>query len=132
MITASIKFDKNYFNRIKKYTVDQIWERLKYWLMKAWKVFLEECKRLTPEDTREMIHSYRISDVEKFGNNYRIVISNESDHAIYVEYGVRWQTFNYHKPKWSVFYSWFGNRTMARALDSKKEEMNKILLDSIK
>jgi hypothetical protein len=54
--------------------------------MKAGKIFLEECKRLTPEDTREMLQSYRISDVERFGNNYRIIISNEAEHAIYVEY----------------------------------------------
>lgn len=90
-------------------------------------IFMEECKKLTPEDTKEMLNSYKISEIKREWDAYIVIISNTAKHAIYVEYGIRGLTYNYHKPKGSVFYSWVGNRTMARAMDNKRDEMLKVL-----
>jgi len=100
---------------------------LELWMRKSLLVLLEELKRLTPEDTKEMLNSYRVGGVTSKGENIVGEITNDADHAIYVEYWVDGVVFNYHKPKWNKFYSWIGNRTFARAIDNKREEILNII-----
>lgn len=97
--------------------------RAKKAIWKALLVLLAELKRLTPEDTKEMLNSYRVVWVKRDWNNLVWAIGNDAKHAIYVEFGVKGKVYNYHKPKWSTFYSGEGNRTFTRALDNKRQEI---------
>ena len=100
-------------------------------IRKALPVLLEELKRLTPEDTKEMLNSYVVNDPVVVDWVVKWVIENTSWHAIFVEYWVGWLKFNYHKPKGSVFYSWVGNRTFARAVDNVRKKVIEIILAEI-
>lgn len=89
---------------------------------KQWNILLNELKRLTPEDTKEMLNSYNM-DTKREWFKYVTTITNTAPHAIYVEYGVKGKQYNYHKPKGSVFYRGVGNRTFARAVDNTKAKV---------
>ena len=71
---------------------------------RALPVLLEELKRLTPEDTKEMLNSFVEQKAQVEWDTIVWIIGNEADHAIYVEYGRGGIQFWYHKPKWSLFY----------------------------
>lgn len=101
------------------------------WVNRALPILLQELKNLTPEDTKEMLDSYVVEKAQYDGGRVVWVIGNTAGHAIYVEFGRRWVKFWYHKPKWSLFYVWEGNRTFTRAVDNKREEITKIIFDSI-
>jgi len=100
-------------------------------MRKALLVLMAELKALTPEDTKEMLASYRMEGIKKVWNNIVGTISNDAWHAIFVEYGVGGLTYNYHKPKGSVVYRWQGNRTFARAMDNKRNEILQIIANEI-
>ena len=102
-------------------------QKIYLWIKKALEVLLEELKRLTPEDTGNMLRSYKVHNITKVWDKYIWTISNDSDYAIYVEYWVQGRKFEYHKPKWTTFYTWVGNRTFARAMDNKEKEMIAII-----
>jgi len=101
--------------------------RLDRGIRKALIVLMAELKALTPEDTKEMLNAYRIKGISMEGDNVVGTISNDSWHAIIVEFGVSGLTYNYHKPKWNKFYSGVGNRTFARAIDNKRGEILQII-----
>lgn len=105
--------------------------RVKEGIRKALPVLLEELKRLTPEDTKEMLNSYEVK--EPIVRNWEVVwsIENHAEHAIYVEFWVAWVRFWYHKPKWSLFYVGVGNRTFTRAVDNKRSEIIQIITNEI-
>lgn len=110
-----------------------IWATQKWvisWISKAIDILEKELKALTPEDTKEMLRSYvkqlKTTDSEVIGQ-----VWNTSKHAIFVEYGVEGKQYNYHKPKWNVFYKWVWNRTFARAIDNKKQDILSIIQKEI-
>lgn len=114
------------------WNVQKILEKwLERWMRQSLRVLLAELVRLTPENTREMVNSYRIEWLTRQWNNIVWTITNDADHAIYVEYGSTWLAFNYHKPKWSVFYTWVWNRTFARAIDNKRDEILQIIAKNL-
>lgn len=98
---------------------------------KALPVLLEELKRLTPEDTGNMLQSYVVKPAKVDWNTVIWEIGNTAWYAIYVEYGVGWVSFNYHKPKGSVFFHWIGNRTFARAVDNTRSKIENIILSEL-
>jgi hypothetical protein len=105
-----------------------IWATEKWllsWIKKAVVVLEEELKRLTPEDTLEMLNSYE-SEVQSNWDSVEGTVWNKAEHAVFVEYWAE-KAYNYHKPKWSVFYKWVWNRTFARWLDGKKTEILSII-----
>lgn len=106
--------------------------RLIRWINKALDVLLDELKLLTPEDTKDMLNSYVVKQAQNTGN-WTIVweISNTVWYAIFVEYWVKWLSFNYHKPKGTVKYSGIGNRTFARAVDSVNQKVLEIILSEL-
>lgn len=112
-------------------------QRAAKWIRKALLVLIAELKRLTPEDTKEMLASYRVIWVKKEGQNLIWSIGNDAEHAVYVEFGVKGRSFNYHKPKWTTFFKGgsykglSGNRTFARALDNKRQEILNIIAKEI-
>lgn len=106
-------------------------KRLVSWVNKALPILLAELKRLTPEDTWDMLNSFVVKWASFDWQKVVWVISNTAEHAIYVEYGVNWLTYNYHKPKWNVFYQWVGNRTFARAVDNIREKVINIIYQEI-
>jgi phage host-nuclease inhibitor protein Gam len=105
--------------------------RIAIWVSKALPVLLEELKRLTPEDTKEMLDSFKTDQLLITTDTVTWTITNTSWHAIFVEYWVNWLTYNYHKPKWSVFYKWVGNRTFARAIDNTRDKVIEIIYNEI-
>jgi len=98
---------------------------------KALPILLEELKRLTPEDTRNMLDSYVVQSAQVEGWKIVWAIGNTAEYAINVEYGVWWLKYNYHKPKGSVFYQWIGNRTFARAVDNIRSKVENIIYQEL-
>ena len=47
---------------------------------------MEELKRLTPEDTKEMLNSYKIENRKKSSDTIETTITNTADHAYDVEW----------------------------------------------
>ena len=106
-------------------------KRIVSWINRALPILLEELKRLTPEDTKEMLNSFTTQKATIEWDSVVWIIWNDADHAIYVEYWVNGLSYTYHKPKGSPFYRWVGNRTFARALDNKREEIIRIIYNEI-
>lgn len=100
-------------------------------IAKALPILLEELKRLTPEDTKEMLNSYEVKQPIQIDWVIRWEITNNSDHAIYVEYGVNGNVYMYHKPKGNPFYSGVGNRTFARAVDNVRDRITSLIHNEI-
>lgn len=99
---------------------------------KALPILLDELKRLTPEDTREMLSSYQVERAKFDWNSIIWVISNTADHAIYVERWQKGRVFIYQKPKWNKgFYVWEWNRTFARAVDNTREKVIQTIYNEI-
>jgi hypothetical protein len=86
----------------------------------------------TPEDTRTLLWNNKINRASNISWTIKWSVENNTEYAIYVEYWVRWKSFNYHKPKWSVFYSWVWARMFSKALDEKKSEIINIIKSNIK
>ena len=100
-------------------------------IQKAIPVLTEELKRLTPEDTWEMLNSY-VSDIDYRWNNVIWSVWNTAKHAIYVEYGQSGRNFVYQKPKgnrWRYVWQWV--RTFARSADNKREEIANIIYQEV-
>lgn len=58
---------------------------------------MEELKRLTPEDTKEMLNSYRVDKEKIRSDTFEATITNDAEHAEKVEYG-EGRIYDYHKP----------------------------------
>ena len=114
-------------------------KRIVIWINKALPVLLDALKELTPEDTGEMLRSYKVENAKFEWQDIVWVISNDAGYAIYVEYWVNWLSYTYHKPKWTPFYKWsqsskYGgvwNRTFARAVDNTRDRITKIIYNEI-
>ncbi len=88
------------FNKIKKQTKEEYKEKL----LKFAEILKIKIDEKTPEDTRTLIWNNEMSEVIEYRNKMYIKISNDTEYAYYVEYGVG-KIFNYHK--WGqVFYTW--------------------------
>ncbi len=48
---------------------------------------MEELKRLTPEDTKEMLNSYRVDKEKIRSDPLEATITNDAENAAKVEYG---------------------------------------------
>lgn len=79
--------------------VSELIQRVKKGINIALPILLEELRRLTPEDTGNMLDSYKVEQATEKDGRIVGVISNEAKYAIYVEYGVRGLVYTYHKPK---------------------------------
>ena len=106
-------------------------QRIIIGIQRALPVLLEALKDLTPEDTQEMLNSYRVDTVKKDGWNIVGVITNDVDYAIHVEYWASGLRYWYHKPKWSLFYVWQWNMTFHRAVDNSREKITQIIFNEI-
>lgn len=111
--------------------VAELTQRVKRGINLALPILLEELKRLTPEDTGNMLDSYKVEQATEKDGKIVGVIYNEAKYAIYVEYGVRWLVYTYHKPKWTAFYDGVGNRTFARAVDNVRSEVEQAVLSEV-
>lgn len=131
MSNFELKIDMNQFNGVVQKFQKGFEGKLILWIRKWLALLLEELKRNTPEDTKEMLGSYKIIDVTKKWNSFVWVIGNTAEHAIYVEFWVDWRIYNYHKPKWSTFYSGVGNRTFQRSIVAMQDKIYKIILETL-
>ena len=94
----------------------------------------------TPEDTQDLVNGYEIQGTKKTGTLITWTIVNRVPYGIYVEYGLskeEWmptwgKPFNYHKPKWAVFYRGVGARMVTKTYDQDQDDMSKILQNKMK
>lgn len=98
------------------------------WIRVWLNILLKELKKNTPEDTKEMINSYKIIDVVKRWDQYVWVVGNTADHALYVEFGVDGRIYNYHKPKGSVFFKGIGNKTFQRSIVAVQDKIYQAII----
>lgn len=92
----------------------------------------QEIDRLTPEDTRRLVGNNRAKSAVITGQKVVGAVVNDTEYALYVEYGVRGKAYRYHKPKGSVAYVGVGARMFARGYDGKKKELMSTISNSIK
>jgi len=115
--------------------LSELRKRARIWVTKALPVLMEELKKLTPEDTKEMLNSYKVLETKEYADRVEWSITNDSEHAIFVEYGVKWKEYDYHKPAWKdprpVIYTGEGNRTFARAVDNKRNTISSIIQQAL-
>lgn len=127
-----IKYEMTVVVELSVWKIAQEMEtRVKIGINKWLLVLLDELKRLTPEDTKNMLESYVVKTAEVDWNQIVWEISNTAWYAIYVEYGIWWLQFNYHKPKWNIFFHWIWNRTFARAVDNTRDRIMQIVLSEL-
>jgi hypothetical protein len=126
-----LKIDINALDKIFDWFEKKIEWNIILWIRKWLNLLLKELKKNTPEDTKEMVNSYKILDVVKRWNYYIWTIWNTADHSIYVEFGVDWRIYDYHKPKWSTFYTWVWNRTFQRSLINAQDDIYKLIIESL-
>ena len=75
----------------------------------------DEIDAQTPEDTRELVGNNSKSEIYVTWKEMLWTIYNTTAYAKVVEYGLSWRAFNYHKPKWEVFYRGVGARMYSKA-----------------
>lgn len=109
----------NIFLKITEDVVDRAIEGMN----EAIEILKDEADRQTPEDTGTLLYWNTIIPVERKGNVLEGSLENQTDYALYVEMGVRSKSYNYHKPKGKVFYTWIGARMFTKARDFKKAEV---------
>lgn len=84
----------------------------------------EEVKSRTPEDTKDLVNSINKTEQIFTGTKVLQQVKSTADleYVWYVEYGVGWKDFNYHKPKGSVFLRDIGAGMFRRTYANKKNK----------
>lgn len=85
----------------------------------------------TPEDTKTLLWNTKIEKAKDEWNKIVGKVSNDTEYAIYVELWVWDRAYNYHKPKWTQFYTWIWARMFTRTADEKENEVIKIVSKKI-
>lgn len=99
-------------------------DRLEKAINKSLETLKNSIDEKTPEDTKTLLGQTRIEQAKQSWNEIiGKVINDNTEYWLYVEYGVKNRAYNYHKPKWSVFYSWIGARMFTRWFDDTKQEI---------
>lgn len=101
----------------------------------------KEAEDRTPEDTKTLVGAYKVTPAKKIWLTIKWKLSNNTPYAFWVEFGTK-TAKNYHKPKWSVFYTtwsyrwevfrdiagWiYWARMMSRAVDENRKQINILL-----
>lgn len=99
---------------------------IKEWVSKATDHLLEKIKEKTPEDTTNLINSYKVQKKNKSSE-----ISNSTEYAKIVEDWLG-REFNYHK-NWSVYYRgyWAGMIKRTETEEYTNHEAQRILEKAI-
>ena len=113
-----------YENIIEKSLID--------WVNKWLEILKNTIDSKTPEDTKTLLWNNKIKQAVPVWWVIKWSVENTTEYAIFVEYWVRWRDYNYHKPKWSVFYTWVWARMFARSLDEKRQEITSVIKSNIK
>ncbi len=117
---------------LKQFYDKRIRKELVEWINSWLEVLKKEVDELTPEKTGDLIENNKVQLAAflQFGRVSGSVY-NDLDYAKYIEFGVQWRDYNYHK-KGTVIHTWVGNRTFTRAMDNKKAEIVNIIKNKIK
>lgn len=116
--------------------IDSLIEEAMFEALSLWKNRLEE---KTPEDKRDLVKWYDIQPLEKDWDIIKGTILNNVPHWIYVEFWLSkeewiptwWKKFNYHKPKWVVFYRWVWARMVTKTYDENQDEIFQVFINKI-
>lgn len=79
----------------------------------------------TPEDTKTLLGNNKIKKASLSGEQITASVSNDTEYAQYVEYGIWWRKYRYNKPKGNVFYTGVGARMFTRASDESQDKITK-------
>lgn len=99
-----------------------------FYLNEDWKKFADS---QTPEDTWNLLMNNKAKPVKKDWIKLETWLKNDTEYAPYVEYWVQGRVFNYHKPKWVVFYRWVWMWTYAKTKIHLEKNIKKYI-DNIK
>lgn len=83
-------------------------------------------KSRTPEDTKELLNSITKTK-QTFTWRFILQQVKPNKEILYlgpVEYWVQWNTYNYNKPKWSIFYKWVWAWMFRRTHFDLKDKFN--------
>jgi hypothetical protein len=84
----------------------------------------------TPIDQGELISNTKIAKADIVWNQIKWSVYNDTSYANYVEYGVQWKTYNYHKQK-RIYFVWVGARMFTRSYEKFKTLIAKNLKKSL-
>ena len=91
-----------------------------------------ELESRTPEDKKKLVKWYKKIKPTKTGDVISWKIENKVKYWIYVEYWVWGRKFNYHKPKWKVFYKGIWARMLTKTKDHNLEKFRKLFFIKLK
>jgi len=104
------------------------------WVNKALEFLKEDIDKKTPEDTKTLLKNNKIQQATSWGWLISWSVYNDAPYAWFVEYWVKWWWYNFHKPKWNIFYvapAWEGAAMFRRATDEKRDEVNNIIKKAV-
>ena len=120
------------FSKIEK----NIDSKIKLWINKATSYLKDKVDEKTPEDTFELIKNNKRELAKKEWDRYVWEVLNDTEYALYVEYGIWWEQYNYYKNSWrkgwwSPFYKWVWARMFTRTSDEEESEVYNIINKTI-
>lgn len=83
----------------------------------------QEVDNKTPEDTKTLLWNNTIEPIIELDTKIIWVVSNDTEYAPYVEFWV-WRSFNYNKPKGTIFHVWDWARMFQRTADDEEVKLN--------
>ncbi len=108
---------------------------LEEWINDALQILYDYAVEISPTDTKEFIQNHKIIKARTEWNKIIWTLENDTEYAIYLEYGVQWKEFNYYKwPRgWSRtrIHIWVGNRTYTRTIDDNQRRVFDLILSKI-
>lgn len=105
--------------------------KLVKWVNNATKFLKKEVEKRTPEDTKRLLKSNKIVAARPKWDTIVWAVENATPYAAYVEFWVRSRRYNYHKPKWTVFYRWVWARMFTRAKNDNQDAVKKIIENAL-
>ena len=116
------KFEINVGRIIKWYE-----KRLKEGIDESTQLLKEEIDRNTPEDTKTLIWNNEIVPAKQVWDTIVGSVKNETEYWVYVEFWIWGKSFNYNKPKWTIFKTWVWARMFTKGADNSTQEIKKII-----
>lgn len=101
------------------------------WVSKGLDILQQEIDKRTPEDTKTLLSNNKKIWPVKTLTTIGWSIENDTEYAFFVEFWVRNRVYNYHKPKWTVFYQWVGARMFTRARDDNETRIRNIINEAL-
>ena len=90
---------------------------------KSLDILVKSIDEKTPEDTLTLLWNNDVKKAHLDWNYIKWSVFNDTKYWLFVEYWVHSSSYNYHKPKWTIFYRWIWARMFTRWYDEVKQEI---------